>query len=261
MLLEKILEAKKAEIAKSKNKQVPAEASEQNFPHKIIGLKEVLDRRGFSAIAEIKRASPSAGSIRGHLDVEATALNYRNAGAAGISVLTCGPFFNGTAEDLRVVRKAVDVPVLMKDFIFDRDQVLEARIYGADAVLLIMRILDDGAFLELAGLADSLQLQTLVEVHNKQELQRALSLVACWDNKILGINNRNLETLNIDLSTTADLMKTLSGYKITVISESGIRCREDVVKMKQLGVKGILVGETLLKKGDPGQNLKELLKG
>jgi len=258
MLLEKILEAKKEEL--EKKGEVSGGEYGKKFLYEPVSLKETLDRKEFSAIAEIKRASPSAGAIRENMDIGKTAIDYQKAGASGISVLTCRPFFKGGVEDLKEARKSVDIPLLMKDFVFDRRQVLEGRACGADAVLLIMRILDDGAFLNLVECAESLELETLVEVHNEEEMERAFSLVACWDRKILGINNRNLETLGIDLSTTEDLMKILSGYKITVISESGIRCRDDVLRLRQSGIKGILVGEGLLKEGNPGENLEKLLR-
>ncbi len=258
MVLEKIL-AEKREYVERIRKLFPGEKRKKSFSRKVVSLKNILDRERFSAIAEIKRSSPSAGRIRENIDTGKTAVEYRDSGAAAVSILTCEPLFNGSMKDLKDARNSVDIPLLMKDFIIDESQIYEGRLYGADAILLIMRILDDSDFVKLAGYAESVNLDILVEVHSRGELERALRLVENWNKKILGINNRNLETLETDLKATADLMKFVREYKITAISESGIRTREDVLKVRHTGVKGILVGESLLKSGSPGENLKNLL--
>ena len=258
MVLEKILKAKKGYIEEWK-KKAATKTLETAFSHNIISQKNIIDTQDFSVIAEIKRSSPSAGNIRQDIDIGQTAADYQNNGAAGISVLTCEPFFNGCIEDLKNTRKAVCIPILMKDFIIDIWQIYEGRLYGADIVILIMRILNDEDFIRLVQYAESLHLETLIEVHSKKEIERSLKLVKNWDDKILGINNRNLETLTTDLKITADLIKFVEGYKITVISESGIRTAEDVLRIRETGVKGILVGESLLKRGSPGDNLKKLI--
>ena len=258
MVLEKILAEKRDYIERMK-KISPEGKRDKDFSRETVSLKKVLDEKTFSVIAEIKRSSPSAGKIRAVPDPGKIAAGYSAAGAAGISVLTCEPFFNGSMKDLQDVRKVVSIPILMKDFVIDKFQVFEGRRHGADVLLLIMRILDDSEFAELAGYAESLGLEILAEVHTKEEMERALRIVKNWNVTVLGINNRNLETLRTDLDVTQNLMKFAREYKITAISESGIRTREDICLIRNTGVKGILVGESLLKYGSPGDNLKKIL--
>jgi indole-3-glycerol phosphate synthase len=257
MILEKIVRAKK-EIISSQKGVVSIEKLVGEINRTPLSLKRSLKKNTFGIIAEIKRASPSAGSIDKNINIEGTARIYFESGVSGISILTCEPFFYGSTDDLKSVREIVKIPLLMKDFIFDPYQIYQARAYGADAVLLIIRILSDEDFLRLLNTAENLMLEVLVEIHTEEELKRALRLVENWDNKVLGINNRNLETLKTDLNVTLNLIKSLFGYKITVISESGINNREDVEALKNAGVQGALIGESLLKSGNIKSKLKEL---
>ncbi|MDY6908287.1 MAG: indole-3-glycerol phosphate synthase TrpC, partial [Chloroflexota bacterium] len=206
-------------------------------------------------IAEVKRASPSRGVLRPDLDAVAIARTYAQSGAAAISVLTESTHFQGRLEHLRQVREALGagVPILRKDFIFDPYQVYEARAYGADALLLIVAILDDGVLGELRSLARGLGMVCLVEVHDEQELTRALASGA----EIVGINNRNLETFAVDLETTRRLCPLVPAGK-TVVSESGIRERADIDLLEKWGVHACLVGEALVTAADVAAKVREL---
>ncbi|MCM8829413.1 MAG: indole-3-glycerol phosphate synthase TrpC [Candidatus Omnitrophica bacterium] len=256
MILEKIIEEKKRIVEKQK---VEGEKEWENEGlKKPLSLKELL-KKNFGLIAEIKRASPSAGVIKEDIDVRKIALIYNSAGALGISVLTCEPFFMGRMEDIKAVREVVDIPVLMKDFIIDPYQIYLGRRYGADVVLLILRVLSDQDFLKLLDTSEKLEMEALIEVHSENELERAIRLVKNWDNRILGINNRDLDTLKTNISTTLNLIKLIPKDKIVVISESGIKEKEDVRILREAGVQGILVGECLLKSSDIKKKIQELL--
>ncbi len=213
-----------------------------------------LQAPGVSLIAEIKRASPSKGLLCPNLDAPALARAYEANGAAAISVLTDERFFRGSLEDLRVVRQSVTIPVLRKDFILDPYQVYEARAAGADAVLLIVAALDDAALLELYELACKLGMAALVEVHNASELERALRIRP----RIIGVNNRDLGTFEVDLETTVHL-RPLIPPGVLLVAESGIHHRADVARLKAAGVDGILVGEALVRATDVGARVKELV--
>ncbi len=259
MILQTIIEEKKKLVSEEKKKTPPETFDVKTPLRKTFSLKKKILENGFGVIAEIKRASPSAGNIQKNLDVKNTAIAYRSMNVSGISVLTCEPLFKGSVEDLKVVRECVDIPLLMKDFVIDSFQIYKGRASGADAVLLILRILSDKDFLHLLNTAEKLMVETVVEIHTKQELERALRLVKNWDKSILGINNRNLDTLKTDLKTTLDLIKFVPEDKIVAISESGIKTREDIERLKDAGLKGALIGESLLKSGDVCKKLKELL--
>jgi indole-3-glycerol phosphate synthase len=198
-------------------------------------------------IAEVKRGSPGAGAIRPDLDPAAVARAYERAGAAAVSVLTDGPWFRGSLDDLRAVRVSVGIPVLRKDFTLVPEQVLEARGAGADAVLLIVRILEDAPLRELRELAESLGMTALVEVHDAAELERALASGA----RVVGVNNRDLTTFRTALAHTFDLLPRVPAGVI-VVSESGIRTAADVDGLGGRGVDAVLVGEALLREPDPG---------
>ena len=207
-------------------------------------------------IAEIKRATPSKGVLREDIDAAALAYTYADNGAAAISVLTNGPFFQGSLEDMESVHGAVrprQVPVLRKDFLFDPYQVLEARAHCADAVLLIVAMLSSGLMSELMDAASKLWMQCLVEVHTEGELETALSAGA----EIVGINNRDLHTFTTDLAVTERLAPNVPPDRI-VVSESGISSRDDVARVAQAGAHAVLVGEALVTSDDPGARLREL---
>jgi indole-3-glycerol phosphate synthase len=212
-----------------------------------------LRKRTPGLIAEVKRASPSRGLLRAELDAAALARGYAEAGAAAISVLTEERYFRGSLADLEAVREAVGAPVLRKDFIFDMYQVFEARAYGADAVLLIAAILNPGLLTSLIALARSLGLECLVEVHDEPELGRALMAGA----DIVGINNRDLRTFEVDLATT-ERLRPLVPPEVTVVTESGVRTRADVQRLAALDVHGVLIGEALVLAEDPAVKIREL---
>jgi indole-3-glycerol phosphate synthase len=207
------------------------------------------------ALAEIKRASPSAGRIRPGADPAEIARAYADAGAAAISVLTDRDFFDGRLEFLGQVRAAVDLPILRKDFLIDPYQIVEARAAGADAVLLIVAALDDAALRALATVAREHRLAALVEVHDEAEADRALAAGAT----LIGVNHRNLSTLTIDLGLTGRLAGRLAGTGIVRVSESGIRGPLEVAAMAAAGADAILVGEALMRAPDPGEALRALL--
>lgn len=209
---------------------------------------------GVSLIAEVKKASPSAGIIAPNFDPVAIARQYEAAGARALSVLTDEKFFQGKLSYLGLIREAVRLPLLRKDFIIDELQVYEAVAGGADAVLLIVAILDDAQLRDYRALAEHLGLAALVEVHDESELNRALSTGA----GIIGINNRDLKTFKVSLSTTAVLAAGIPEEKI-VVAESGIHTRYDVVQVKAAGADAILVGESLMKSGDIAGKVTELL--
>lgn len=215
-----------------------------------------LERPGLSVIAEFKRRSPSAGEIRPGSSVEEVVLAYEAAGAAALSVLTDQDSFGGSLADLEAASRASSLPVLRKDFILERYQVLEAAAAGADAVLLIVAALSDEELVELGDAAAQSGLDTLVEVHDSAELARALDVA---DPPAIGINNRNLKDLSIDPGLTAELMAGIPSGK-AVVSESGISTPERVEELELAGVDAILVGESLMRAEDPGNALRILTR-
>jgi indole-3-glycerol phosphate synthase len=204
-------------------------------------------------MAEVKRRSPGAGPIRPHLIPAELARGYERAGAAAISVLTDSEYFGGSLDDLREVRHAVDLPVFRKDFVLHRVQLLEARSAGADGVLLIARILSDDLLSSLHEEALSLGLTPMVEVHDLKEVEKALQA----GSRLIGVNNRNLQTFTTSLEVTLDLLSAIP-TDVAVVSESGIRTPGEVDRLGAAGVQGILVGETLLRATDPEKAASEL---
>lgn len=200
-------------------------------------------------IAEIKRASPSKGEINSNVDPVQQAKMYEKLGAKAISVLTDNRFFNGSMEDLIKVRKAVQLPILCKDFIIDPLQIDYAKAAGANIILLIVSALEDAKLRNLYQYAKGLDLEVLVEVHNEKEMEQAIQLKP----KIIGINNRNLKTFEVDLSTTEKIASMVRETDIILISESGMKSGEDVVRVRNAGAKAVLVGETLMR----SKNLRE----
>ncbi len=255
-ILERIVRWKHDEIERHKRKRPPelvrAEAAVAPPPRDFVGA---LRRPGLSLIAEVKRASPSRGLLRHDFDAVELATTYEANGAAAISVLTDQHFFQGNLDHLRAVRQAVSLPVLRKDFILDPYQVYEARAAGADAVLLIVAILGDKALRALYDLARELGMDVLLEVHDEAELERALRLAPT----VVGINNRDLRTFQVDLETTAHL-RPLIPPGVVVVAESGVHTAADVQRLAQVGVDAVLVGEALVRAKDVAAQVRELVQ-
>ncbi len=216
--------------------------------------------RLLNLIAEVKKASPSAGVICRNFDPVAIAKQYEAAGASAISVLTDEQYFKGRLDYLTAVRAAVGIPVLRKDFIIDEYQVYESRAAGADAILLIATALPPGKLLDLMILAADLKMTCLVEVHGVKELMAIRSVIGFPrpGYSLLGINNRDLTTFSVDIATTTRLT-SLVDDELPVVSESGIKTRGDVERLKAAGVKALLIGETLMRAGDIAAELEKLL--
>ena len=210
-------------------------------------------------IAECKRRSPSAGTIRADFDAVDIALQYENAGATGISCLTDEPFFGGSLQDLTAIRDAVGLPVLRKDFLVDPYQIWEARASGADAVLLISELLDPLLLDELAGIAGSLGMTSLIELHGPDQLDKVLPRID--EGRLLGVNNRNLRTMKTDIRHVTSMLEDLADHLPRVVCESGIRSHDDIETLRSHGIRNFLVGESLLKQDHPGTALRTLLGG
>src|SRR3989339_559810 len=217
-------------------------------------FKKAISKNRMTLIAEIKRASPSKGELVKNFNPEKIAREYRKAGVDAVSVLTERNYFKGANEYLKIVRKNIKVPILRKDFIIDEYQLYGSKLYGADAVLLICAILKPEILKKYVQTAKKLKLYTLVEVHSKEEIRSALKSGA----DIIGINNRDLNTFKLDLKTTGALIKYIPEGKI-VVSESGIKTREDTLYLKKLGVNAVLIGETLMRSKNIPEKIKELL--
>jgi indole-3-glycerol phosphate synthase len=216
-------------------------------------FQEALVRPGLSLIAEFKRRSPSAGDIAPGAEVGAQVSAYERGGAAALSVLTDAPHFGGSLDDLSAARGATTLPIIRKDFIVDPYQLYEAAVYGADAVLLIVRALSDRELRALYEEARALDLDCLVEVHDADELERALEL----DAEVIGINNRDLDEQRIDIQTTFELMPDVPAGK-TVVAESGISGREELFELDRVGVDAVLIGGALMTAADPELKTREL---
>jgi indole-3-glycerol phosphate synthase len=260
-ILDEILAWKRREIAQAR-RAVPlaalrAAAASASPPRDLAAAlrrSSPPDAGPIRLVAEIKRASPSKGSLRPDLDPVALAAEFEAGGAAAISVLTDRRFFGGSLDDLRAVRRRVALPVLRKDFILEPYQVYEARATGADAILLIAAALDDGQLPRLQRLARRLGMAALVEVHDEAELQRALAVGP----SLVGVNNRDLRTFRVDLETTARL-RPLVPAGVVVVAESGVRTRADVERLAAVGVDAVLVGEALVRAPDVGHKVQELI--
>ena len=257
-ILERILATKRAEIASAMRERpfelVDRAAHARGDVRDFVGaLRTRLDAREPAVIAEIKKASPSRGVLRERFDPAAIARTYAAHGAACLSVLTDRTYFQGAPEYLAAARAACSLPVLRKDFVVDRYQIAEARAMGADCVLLIVAALTDEALVSLERDAHAYGMAVLAEVHDAQELDRALAL----DTPLIGINNRNLRTFEVSLDTTIGLLPRIPAQRI-VVTESGILTCEDVTRMRASGVDTFLVGEAFMRAEDPGTALADL---
>lgn len=257
-ILKKILQRKNEEIAERRSvtelSSLKRQVSTADDPRGFIrALRGKIEAGQAGVIAEIKKASPSRGVLRQDFRPAEIARSYADHGAACLSVLTDQDFFQGTEEYLREARAACRLPVIRKDFLIDPYQVYEARGMGADCILLIVAALDDSQLKDLAALAQDLGMDVLVEVHDADELERALRLNLA----LVGINNRNLRTFEVSLSTTLDLLTSIP-VDCLVVTESGILAPDDVALMRGKGVNAFLVGEAFMKADDPGEKLAEL---
>jgi indole-3-glycerol phosphate synthase len=255
-ILEKIMHAKMHELTWIKGK-LPAISLENALERapQIRSLKKALTSNAPAIIAEIKRASPSAGVIREDFDPVKIATEYSTSGAAAISVLTEVHHFRGSLEILARLRWSVKIPLLRKDFIVDPYQILEARHAGADAVLLIAALLDAIPLKNLRSEAERLGMEALVEVHNEAELQRALNTGAT----LIGVNNRDLRTFKVSLDVSLNLASRMP-EDVVAVAESGIRTAEDLRKLAKAGYRGFLVGEQFMRAPSPGAALSEMIK-
>ena len=256
--LKKILETTRISVSERKkisplsklgSRSVDVEST-RGFKNSLI---KSVEKNNIAVIAEMKKASPSLGLIRKEYEPEELAQHYAKANAACLSVLTDEPFFQGSIEHLTSVRKSVDLPLLRKDFIIDEYQVYESRFQGADCILLIAAALTQNQLKDYYQLAIELKLDVLVEVHTYEEVEKALSINA----NLIGINNRNLKTFEVDLETTKHLTQYIP-QEVLVVSESGIKTREDVQKICSYGVSIFLVGEAFMKADNPGSELKNI---
>ena len=255
-VLEKIVIHKRTEIAAAKERvsfselerQLAAAPPVRDF---VVALRNATN---IGLIAEVKKASPSAGLIREDFDPVTISQIYEAHNAACLSVLTDEHFFQGHLDFLRDVRQAVSIPVMRKEFILDRYQILEARIAGADCVLLIAECLDDATLADLFAYAGELGMSSLIEIYEPENLARVMKL----NPPLLGINNRNLQTFKTDLAHSIQLSKNVPAETL-LVSESGIRSHADVEQLMQAGIRAILVGETLMRSPDIGLAVDELL--
>jgi indole-3-glycerol phosphate synthase len=235
----------------SKKRERVAAAKRVARPH---ALRKALGREGINIIAEFKRRSPSKGVIRADANVIEIARGYEAGGAAAMSVLTEEDYFGGSLDDLRAVKNTVDLPVLRKDFVFDEYQVYESAAAGADAVLLIVAALDDETLSRLRGLAeDDLGMDALVEVHSSEEMKRAVASGAT----LIGVNNRDLRTFEVSLDTSFALAREAPPEAL-LVSESGLHTADDLERLFAAGYRGFLIGEMLMRSGDPEQALRKL---
>jgi indole-3-glycerol phosphate synthase len=255
MILREIVANKREEVARQKEVLPLAELRQMLADRPPTrDFEGVIRDRGCAVIAEVKRSSPSKGRIREDFDPVGIARIYEDNGASAISVLTERKFFEGRAAYIPQIGRAVVLPLLRKDFIIDAYQISETRVLGADALLLIAKILEGEQMRDFLGLASELGLAALVEVHDETDLGKAISSGA----RIVGINNRDLETFRTDLETSIRLARRVP-KGVTVVSESGIGSRGDIERLMNAGIRAFLVGESLMREEDAGKKLRELL--
>jgi indole-3-glycerol phosphate synthase len=263
-ILEQIVQTKREEIAERQKRvpiaQLKEKVAAMGRPRNFFYAVTQRSGKRMNLIAEVKKASPSAGVIRADFDPVRIARTYADAGANALSVLTDEKYFQGKLEYVQQVRDAVKLPVLRKDFIVDRYQVYETRAAGADAMLLIAECLETSELIDLQILATELNLTVLIEVHDMDNLMRVRDQVIGFPHRsysLLGINNRDLRTMSTDLGTTLRLAELVEDRSV-LVSESGIHTRADVDKLAAAGIGAVLVGESLMKSDDIGAKIREL---
>jgi len=263
-ILDQIVETKRQEVAQ-RQARVPLEQLKENIstvgrPRNFFQAVTQKPCKAMNVIAEVKKASPSAGVIKADFDPVEIAKRYAEAGADALSVLTDEKYFHGKLEYIQAVREAVKLPVLRKDFIIDPYQIYESRAAGADAILLIAECLETSQMIDLQILATELNLTCLIEVHNMDNLMRVRDHVIGFPHRsysLLGINNRDLRTFKVDLGNTLRLAELVEDRSV-LVSESGIQNRDDVKKLHSAGVRAVLIGETLMRSNDPTSKMREL---
>ncbi|GAV25109.1 indole-3-glycerol-phosphate synthase [Carboxydothermus islandicus] len=263
MFLEKIVQVRREKVSQAK-KKIPfwemRRMAEEQISHRLpLSLTQALLREKakgkVGVIAEIKKASPSKGVLREQLEPEEVARGYAKSGAAAISVLTEEDYFLGSPEYLNAVRAVVSLPLLRKDFIIDPYQIYEAKVLGADAVLLITSLLAAEELKEMIKITEGLGMEALVEAHSLEEVEKALTAGA----RLIGINNRDLRTFTTKIDVSLKLAPVLKEAGVVMVSESGIRSKEDIKALMTAGYHGILIGEALMRAPDPGKALEVLL--
>ncbi len=256
MILDEIIQNKKLEIEKAKNVlPIRTLLSSINFLPTKSSFSNAISRPGkISLIAELKKKSPSAGTIFNYYNPLKIAGEYIRSGARALSILTDDKYFGGSLEDIAIVKSRNNISVLRKDFIIDKYQVFESKYHGADAILLIARILDEKELETFLYLTREIGLDALVEVHNEEEAKRAVNVGA----DIIGINNRNLDTLEVNLKITEKIINVLP-KNVTIVSESGIKTHDDMEYLQKLGVNAVLIGESFLKSGNIPSKVTEIM--
>lgn len=258
-MLSKIIESKREELIECRTrlplKEIKSHIRDVAAPRDFCAaISSKTDDRHIRLIAEIKKSSPSKGLLIPDLKVNDLAKRYEEAGASAISVLTERRFFSGGTENIGIAKENAKLPVLRKDFLFEEYQIYESRYIGADALLLIAAVLEPSALSDFILLTEGLGMSSLVEVHNERELEKALKA----DARIIGINNRDLTTFKVDIGTTFRIIREIPKGNV-VVSESGINSREDVEKLRNIGVHAILVGEAIVTSKDVGEKIRELV--
>lgn len=256
--LERICSDKRAHVKQRKARRplshLLTEAERATAPRGFANALIAASATGYGLISEIKRASPSKGLIRNDFDPAMLARAYQAGGATCLSVLTDAPYFQGSDDHLMAARAVVDLPVLRKDFMLDPYQIIEARALGADCILLIMAALDDHLAAELEAAAHGHGMDVLIEVHDENELDRALKL----QSRLIGVNNRNLKTLKTDISTTKKLAKRVPDDRI-LVCESGLNTPADLAEMAEVGARCFLIGEALMRQTDVEKAVRDML--
>ncbi len=253
-ILQEIVANKRQEVAVAKKRLPMSELEAMLSPRQYLSMRTSIESKRYGIIAEFKRRSPSKGWIHPDAKVEDVAPLYETGGAAAMSVLTDSKFFGGTLDDLQQARSMISLPILRKDFIVDEYQIVEAAVAGADAVLLIASALTSEECHALAQAAHDLGLEVLLEIHKPEELSYVTAEI-----KMVGVNNRNLGTFHTDVANSLNIASSLPA-NVTLITESGISCADDILRLGKAGFKGFLIGEMFMKTADPGLTLSQLIE-